>query len=59
MLKIYSLDFRKKIIRNGKTTVSYDDWCGDTPFPEKFKRLFDLTFDKNILVAKALQTNLT
>jgi hypothetical protein len=37
----------------------YDVWCGDVPFSDKFKRLCELSFDKNISVQKALQNDLS
>lgn len=58
---MFILDFEKKIVENGENTSSYydDAWCGGSPFAEKFGRLFDLTFDKMILIANAIWANLT
>jgi hypothetical protein len=59
--KEFFLRISKKIIGNGENTTSFesDVWCGVVPFAEKFKRLFDFIFHKNISVAKALYSNLT
>lgn len=58
-VKDHFLKYRKKIIGNGEdTSFWFDTWCGDSPLAVRCKRLFDLTFDKNITVNCALQSNL-
>jgi hypothetical protein len=42
-------------VGNGTHTCFWlDIWCGDSPFRVKFKRLFDLTFDKKIRVDQVI-----
>ena len=50
--------FRRKVIGNGERTRFWEDlWVGDRPLCERFSRLYNLTFSKNVLVAAVLNTN--
>jgi hypothetical protein len=49
---------RKMKIGNGYSTSFWrDNWCGDEPFSIKYKRLFDLSLNKEINVNWALRDN--
>jgi hypothetical protein len=49
---------RKMKIGNGLTSSFWlDKWCGDEPFSTKYKRLFDLSLNKEINVNEALSDN--
>jgi hypothetical protein len=51
-------DNRKMEIGNGLSTSFWSDiWCGDVPLPIKYKRLFELSLNKEINVNWALSVN--
>ena len=48
----------KRIIGDGKSTSFWNDcWCGNIPLSVRFKRLHDLSLDKEISVEKVISTN--
>jgi hypothetical protein len=48
----------KKVIGNGaRTSYWKDTWHGHYPLSEKFKRLFDFSFNKDISGSKVLSSN--
>jgi hypothetical protein len=48
----------KRFIRDGKSTSFWDGcWCGNIPLSVRFKRLHDLSLDKEISVDKVLNKN--
>jgi hypothetical protein len=48
----------KRVIGDGKSTSFWNDcWCGNIPLSVRFKRLYDLSLDKEISVEKVLSTN--
>jgi hypothetical protein len=48
----------KIIVGNGrKTSFWKNSWTGDYPLADKFPCLFDLAYDKDILVNKVLSSN--
>jgi hypothetical protein len=47
----FDVNFSRKVSNGEQTTFLRDKWLGDELLNIKFSRLFELSFDKNILVA--------